>query len=572
MKAYLKFIVLYVLLVLVIVPVDGWGGKNIIYIGGNNSSYEYSSNFSSFKESGNEDFLSKIILEEIHSKEILNKIKMNQPIEYDHVIIRESLDLDDLLDLTTVYFNQSLKNNDKFEDYSNDGDSFPYYRGSTVGGVYSGGAHCSRAQRIKARLVSSPIKINNSIIESDIDFSNTVFLNPISFENTRIMGNITFDDKNCSYQSIFMDVVNFSGSQFNGTADFDGSYFNKTANFEKTTFKESAYFSDSIFKNKVIFYNSIFIRDCYFFGSEFYRNAIFRKSQFSNSVNFDNCIFSGYADFLEAKFKGRTTFQDSNFTKKADFSDATFERSAYFLNSEFNDDVRFSYTRHHKPAYFAESQFIKSVDFNGSRFDQGIDFRDSKFKGDMYLNDVEMRGFINLTRVKYNILNINWSDDIRLVCDNGPTYLDLIRNFRNLERFEIADNIYFQYRDWKKNQRTWLQSEKYLDILALYTCGYGVRISYTICLGAFLMLVFASIYFLISLRCGVTESSNLNKAIEAFCFSVVILLSAPKELYPLENYDDYAAKIKIIPILERLSGWVLLILLINTLSRLMIRY
>jgi uncharacterized protein YjbI with pentapeptide repeats len=494
MKGYLRLTVLYVLLVLVIVPVDGWG-KNIIYINENNSSYKYSSNLSSFEEPRNEDLLSKITFKEIHSKEILNKIKMNQPVEYDHVIIKENLDLD-ILDLPFAYFNQSLKSSDKVENYANDGDSFPYYRGSTADVVYSGSAHCSRAQKIKARFISSKINISNSIIEGDIDFSNTVFLNPISFENTHIMGNITFDNKKCSYQSIFMDEVNFSGSQFNGTADFDGSYFNKTANFEKSIFKESAHFCDSMFKNRTIFYNSSFISDCYFFGSEFCRNAIFGKSKFCNSVDFDNCIFSGYADFREAEFEGKATF-NSNFTKKTDFSDATFNGGAYFLNSEFYDDVRFSYTRHYRPAYFAKSKFIKSVDFNGSTFNQGIDFRDSKFKGDLYLNDVEIRGFINLTKVKYNILNINWPDDIQLVCDNGPTYLDLIKNFRNLERFEIADNIYFQYRDWKKNQRTWLQREKYIDILALYTCGYGVKIGYTIYLGTFLMLAFASIYFLI---------------------------------------------------------------------------
>jgi len=506
------------------------------------------------------DVLDKIPMEEIQAIDVLDKIRMNQSAEFDHVIIKGDLNLSQL-GLCNVYFKQPVKNN-----HVRDQNSFPYYRGDSSGVFYLGPVSCMRTERDKAKLVFSPIKICNSTIEGNIDFSNTIFLKSIDFENTQIRGNITFDDQRCSYmESIFIEAANFRRSQFNGTADFGGSYFNETANFEKSKFNGAADFGYSIFKNGTLFSNSQFNRGSFFDNSEFHEGTSFVGSQFTGNTFFDYSRFMKYTDFSNTEFSGIADFKGCNFTKKADFTRTNFNDIVYFIESEFKDDVLFWDSYYRKPAYFVESQFDKNADFGDARFNQGADFRESKFNGGIYLGNTKFMGFLNLTRTKFGILDIYWPDNTLLVCDDGPTYLNLIQNFRKLEHYDVADNIYFQYREWRQNQRTWSEREKLLDILALYTCGYGVRMDYTIFSSIIILIAFGFIYLGRSWSGGITDSSFLQKVNESFWFSAIILLSAPKELYPLETrtYETYAEKIKYFTIIERFIGWGLLIILIS---------
>lgn len=511
----------------------------------------------------------KSALKEIRAEDVRDKIRMGQPVEYDHVIIKGDLNLSQLC-LPDVYFDQLLRDSyGRTNNYARDKNSFPYYRVSTVDTIYLGGVSCSRIYRDKAKLVISPIKICNSTIEGNIDFSNTLFLKSINFENTQVGGNTTFDDERCSYmQSIFLGPVNFRSVQFNGTAAFGGSYFNETANFEGSVFNGSAQFSDSIFKNETLFSNSLFKNESYFSDSEFYEYSSFIRAQYMDDAYFKDCIFHGYADFFGTEFNEIVVFMGSNFTKKADFKEAIFNGSAYFISSIFNDDVHFWDTYHHKPSYFVENKFNKNVDFFGSQFIQGVDFKRSQFNGNTDFDRTVIKNFINLTEIKFNILDIFWPDNTLLVCDHGPTYLGLIKNFRDLERYETADKIYFEYRYWRQSQKTWFEGSKYWDIVAKFTCGYGVRMGYTISCSIIILFSFGILYLVVSRR----KRINGSNLLAPFLFSAIILLSVPKELYPSEIYEEYAKEIKYIPIFERLIGWGLLLLLIQTFSRVMIRY
>jgi len=150
----------------------------------------------------------------------------------------------------------------------------------------------------------------------------------------------------------------------------------------------------------------------------------------------------------------------------------------------------------------------------------------------------------------------------------------LIKNFRDLEKYEIADEVYYEYRQWRQDEKSWSDISKYIDILGRITCGYGVRVSQTIESAMIIFVIFGVIY---SIKCWrmYRINSNLLKIIkEGFLLSLIILLSAPGELYPpgVEDYRDKTRDIKYWPILERLIGWGLMLLLINTLSRVMIRY
>ena len=308
-----------------------------------------------------------------------------------------------------------------------------------------------------------------------------------------------------------------------------------------------------------------------FYGCNFIKKADFSYTDFNSDIYFIKSEFIGDANF-EIKYTWSKKFPKFNGT--ANFRGSTFNGTADFSGRQFCGDVDFRSANYHQPANFIKSQFDKNVDFSESRFDQGADFNSSNFNGDLYLGGTKFLGFLNLTKTKFGILDIYWPDNTKLVCEDGPSYLNLIKNFRNLEQYDVADNIYFQYREWRQNQRTWYEGAKYIDILALYTCGYGVRMEYTIGMSIIMLILFGIVYFVISWSGGINESSSLQKVNESIWFSAIILLSAPKELYPLKNgiYETYAERIKYFTIIERFIGWGLLLLLINTLSRVMIRY
>jgi hypothetical protein len=68
----------------------------------------------------------------------------------------------------------------------------------------------------------------------------------------------------------------------------------------------------------------------------------------------------------------------------------------------------------------------------------------------------------------------------------------------------------------------------------------------------------------------------LQKLKEAIFFSLTLLFSAPTDwfvnLFGNDKYKDIVTANKYTIFLERVIGWSLLILLVNTLSRVMIRY
>jgi hypothetical protein len=115
---------------------------------------------------------------------------------------------------------------------------------------------------------------------------------------------------------------------------------------------------------------------------------------------------------------------------------------------------------------------------------------------------------------------------------------------------------------------------KFLDVVALVSCGYGVSISNTIWFAISCIILFRIIYSFFFRIADSKDEDYIQQLKEALGFSAIVLLSIPTELYPQKNkkYKIYASQIKYhLPIVERLIGWGLLVLFINTLSRLMMR-
>ena len=447
------------------------------------------------------------LLKVIQVNEVLDRIRMGQPIEYDHVLIKGNLSLS-LLGLPTGKRKNVYK---------------------TVS-IYD-----SPSYKENATLFLSLININDSIIEGNVDLRNTIFTKSVNFKNTR-----------------FNNTADFAWSQFNGTADFTRSQFNENASFNGCQFNSDAHFEYIIFTRLAIFWDT-----------KFDSSAYFSKSQFNSPAFFSGSQFCGDTRFRYSQFKEDIEIGDSQFDGITDFIGAQFKSDAYLGESQFSGD-----------AYFRDSQFNGDSNWVGSQFIKAADFTSTEFNGNTHFGGSKFYGYLDLTKTKFNSIDIYWPHVNRLICNDGPTYLMLIKNYRDLEQFDIADDIYYQYRHWRQDQKPWSDISKYIDILGLYTCGYGVRVNHTISLGICVSIIFSLIYFLINSNKKLHKACSLKNLNESFWFSLIVLLSAPKELYPLgdETYEDYAKHIKYLPVLERIIGWSLLILLINTLSRVMIRY
>lgn len=360
--------------------------------------------------------------------------------------------------------------------------------------------------------ITSQIKINDSIISDSIDLHNIILDEIVTFRRTKFMG-----------------LASFAETQFNKDAYFDNSEFNNDTLFINSRFNGLAYFAYTKFNRPVNF-----------LGAKLRGETDFHISRFNETANFRSAMFEDESNFEATTFTARTSFW------KAQFNNANFK------GTRFKDFVDFDY-----------AQFNKSADFFGANFGK-----------ELYFN-----------QVKFAKLSITW-DSIKgkLVCD-GPSYLSLIKNFKDMEQYEDADNSYYQYRDLKRKDSRPLDWSKFFDYISWLSCGYGVRWQHTILSATAVALLFGlyyESYYLIRITnflynkelknsCKYDFIQNFKKSMS---FSVMLLLSLPPEWskFGRDEFAKFVTRHWFSSILERLIGWGLVLLLIGTLTRLMVRY
>jgi hypothetical protein len=378
--------------------------------------------------------------------------------------------------------------------------------------LVKGDLNLSGLNRSKPRHIYSPIKITDSKINGSVYLNDASSLGLIDFKRTEFTGAAVFD-----------------GTFFDAGADFDNARFDTYVSFMDTTFNKFAHFT--------------YIR------------------------------FDESANFLGARFKGKFEFRNSRSNGPAIFESVVFEDYADFQVAIFIGPARFEGTLFNK-ANFLGTQFKGAVDFDSAQFNDSADFSGTKFEEELYFY-----------KVKFARLFIIW-DSIKdkLVCD-GPTYLSLINNFKDLEQFEDADNCYYQYRDLKRQERSpdW---GKLFDYISWLSCGYGVRWQHPILSGIMIAILFGIYFESYCLRkkaaiffhkqelknpCKYDFIQNLKKSMS---FSLMLLLSLPPEwsIFGRDEFAKFVIRHWFSSILERLIGWGLILLLIGTLTRLMVRY
>jgi len=358
------------------------------------------------------------------------------------------------------------------------------------------------------KIVESNIIIRDSVFERDVDFSNTEFRKDIEFFGT------SFSSRNF-----------FRGANFAGDANFEDANFAGNADFQNTNFTGNAYFRDANFAGNANFEDANFAGDADFYHANFAGNAGFWYANFAGFANFNHANFAGNSDFYHANFAGNSVFWYTNFRGNAYFTDTNFRGNATFFSTEF-DEVSFIWTT--------------------------------------FTN-------VSLNETDYNKMNVEWSTLKDALVFDGATYIKLIKNFREIEQFEEADDATYKYRRLSQANKKWSGS-KLKDVVAWASCGYGVKPEYPLIWAFILIMIFTLVYWwgkgIKRLKENDGDKSRVPRwaaFYNAFYFSVVTFTTVGYgDWYPEDRY-------RIVVMIEGVLGWLLLALFIVTLANVMIR-
>ena len=460
----------------------------------------------------------------VQAEEILKKIELGQPVEYDNVIVEGELDLRGLnltrMPVERVWYEEFLL-------------GLPNYY----------------------VIVSSPITIRNSIIKSSVSLNGCVFQNEVKFLGTIFYKPALLGD------SRFNQTVVLKWAQFNQTADFGDAWFNQTAEFASAKFNQTADFN----------------------SAQFNHIADFRDAWFNQTVDFSGAHFNQYTDFSGGHFNQTAHFW-THFNQTADFHSAHFNERANFLDAEFNQTADFRDAWFNQTADFRLALFNQESGFVDARFlDLSFDY--CQFSKEAFFDGAQIKGTLSLYRTKYDTLNIRWSSIHDLAYDDTAYHL-LIQNFNKLGFGDDASECQYSYR-CKHREELWRQHkfDSWLfDLLAWATYGYGLRPVRPLGWAAFFIMVGGLFFFLTGSVTRSKESASGKKPL-ALCRSEekpdgkvsiweALLLSAtyftsgassiisatPTEFVPV-------GRGRYVVVLLRLLGWIFFVLFLSSLTR-----
>jgi hypothetical protein len=455
-------------------------------------------------------------LQKVSAAEIVSKIQSGEPVEY------QNISVDGYLDLSGLDVKQAIKITDSHLNATN-------FEGTTF---------------------EEPLDLRGSTFRENASFVRARFLGDCNFEDTRFLGQADFRvsrfDGLVSFMNAqFFDEVSFAYSQFNGEAIFFASVFQKDVEFDSVQFSKLASFWNAEFLRGVSFAGAQLIGPARFGNARFNGDAIFAATEFGNNVVFRSSQFMDNVTFGLASFGGLADFTDTRFKEVAFFGVARFTDNAYFIDALFDKDL------------ILEGARIYSMQLDNATFGDGVMIN---------LNDADFDRFV----VRWSILKD------RLVF-NGATYQALVKNYKNLEWFDDADDCYYQYRRITQDQEPlgWI---KFLDMIAWLSCGYGVRVSYSVFWCIFTILFFGAVFWVgngmrrfefTGLEVPFVAESVMDQRvslIDAFYFSTAMFTTsqAPVNTYPVGFYKHLA-------MIEGILGWFFLGLFVVVLSGVLIR-
>ena len=411
-----------------------------------------------------------------------------------------------------------------------------------------------------------PVRCNRKIIKGDLDIGKL----DLPTENGKLL---------------ITSIIEITDSQIYGDVIFANAVF-------KNDFDKSVDFTKTIFSERANFRSTSFCKEANFVNTEFCNNVNFEEARFCSAV-FSGAKLDGYADFSKAKFYLSAIFDGIQFNNYANFVEARFNVGASFHWAFFNDYANFSGAR-----------FREKANFNRARFREDADFRVATFENDFSLKESSFERF----HARWEIIRDHLTYD-------GAVYLSLIKNFKNLEFFEDADNCHYQYRRLAQKSKNWYSSpnknidllgkiyeeivsypeivnrdlkslcskypkfnlsyrfnwSKLCDQISRISCGYGVKILPIILWMIGLSLVFSLFYYIsggishTGISETTTKTSNPLNMSDAFYFSTMVLIGKPPTGFnPIGEW-------KYLVMAEGFLGYLLLALFVVVLVKRLIR-
>jgi len=405
-----------------------------------------------------------------------------------------------------------------------------------------------------------PVLIEGLTLSQGLDLRGSIFQDNVSFARSRFLGD-----------------AKFSGVQFLKQADFADAYFGALSSFIATRFLGDCSFSGAQFDGDAAFLGASFAADVDYDNTRFTRSGSFRAARFED-VRFFETDFSGQVTFLSALFSGNATFAATRFQSDVVFRQARFLMGSTFGLSSFSGLADFGAVQFNQTAFFGGVKFSDLAYFAGARFGGDLILEGARLYS-MQLDDVEFsdRSRINLNSTDFSKFVVRWDSIRDRMVYSGAAYLALVKNYKSLEWFDDADNCYYQYRRIGQERSLWGWS-KISDIISWLSCGYGVRVSYTVFWCLFTILFFGVIFW---------AGRGMNKFeiegmelpgdhrlrpsqrvsfTDALYFSIAMFTTsqAPVNTYPVGFYRHLAMA-------EGILGWFFLGLFVVVLSAVLIR-
>jgi len=442
--------------------------------------------------------------------------------------------------------------------------------------------------------IKQVVKITNSTILGGVDLSDVIFQELLDLRHTKFEGDVSFANAQ------FLGDAGFDGASFakdvdfkfmrsDGLSSFVGTGFHRDASFRYARFNSPVTFGAARFDGDVSFANSQFGGEAYLFGTRFAKDADFQFVQFSKLTTFMGSWFSRDLDLTNSQFGGQANFMSCQFQGNASFAAARFTSDVIFRDARFPSNVTFGLANFGGISDFSGVDFAMPVFFGGARFADNAYFKDAHFGGDLVLESARIYAMqldnasfgraskIVLKDADFTKFVVKWSIIKDRLEFNGAAYLSLVKNYKNLEWFDDADDCYFQYRWISQTQEGWSWT-KVVDIISWLSCGYGVRVSYVIFWCLFTILIFGHIFWAgngmrrfehLGLEVpGTGEGVQEQRVslVDSVYFSVAMFTTsqAPVNYYPVGLYRHLA-------MIEGILGWFFLGLFVVVLSGMLIR-
>jgi len=420
---------------------------------------------------------------------------------------------------------------------------------------------------IKKCIIKGIIDFKNSVFKERVNFNGSWFKDDVSFNNTYFMKIVdfsaNFEGKASFADCNFDDDANFgSDAQFYTEADFTNSTFNGIANFYKTKFKGDVRFGRTHFKDYIDFNDAEFDGDNFTFekplGHPYFILQNIKKGStidYKGYTIVDNMNpFSEALDNWDRSIKTKLEIKNSEIQGIFDMSEIIFERPVNFNGTKFNKDVILKNSE-----FRAELNFVESV-FNGDLILENSRIHEIILLGSKFQNNSK----ISLINSEFAKLDANWDDIKNNLIYNNLIYLSLAKNFRDLDRFDDADDCYYRYRRKSQSEKSWEDWTKYLDISSWISCGYGVRLSYTIIVIILLILIFGVLYWMSNFVGGVIGSDLSESSFFEF-------INLSTEIFLYNDFNGLHSPWIYVARIESLFKWIVSGLFVVVLTRKLIR-